>query len=73
MRPSQRVEMAKRAVSGRKLSIRKACLTFQVSECCYHYEHKLSDKNSLIVELLLGLAQAQRTEDLVSVFSICAT
>lgn len=60
MRPSQRVEMAKKAVSGRKLNIRKAYLTFQVSECCYRYEHKLSDENILIAELLLGLAQAQR-------------
>ncbi len=60
MRPSQRVEMAKRAVFERKLNIRKACLTFQVSECCYRYEHKLSDENSLIAELLLGLAQVQR-------------
>jgi len=52
--------MAKRVVSGRKRSIRKACLTFQVSECCYRYEHKLSDDNSLIAKFLLGLAQAQR-------------
>ncbi len=52
--------MAKRAVFERKLNIRKACLTFQVSECCYRYEHKLSDENSLIAELLLGLAQVQR-------------
>ncbi len=52
--------MAKRAVSGHKLSIRKACLTFHISECCYRYERKLSDENSLIAELLLGLTQAQR-------------
>jgi len=60
VRPSQRVEMAKRAVSALRLNIRQACQTFSVSECCYRYERKLSDENSLIAELLLGLTQAQR-------------
>ena len=53
------VEMTPKAVSRRKLSIRKACQTFHVSECCYRYEHKLSDENSLIAKLLLWLTQAQ--------------
>ena len=60
VRPSQRVEMARLAVSGHKLNIRQACQAFSVSECCYRYERKLSDENGLIAELLLGLTQAQR-------------
>ena len=60
MRPSQRVEMARKTVSGQRLSIRQACQVFSVSECCYRYERKLSDENMLIAELLLGLTQSQR-------------
>jgi putative transposase len=60
VRPSQRVEMAKNAVSEQRLGIRQACQAFSVSECCYRYERRLSDDNLLIAELLLGLTQAQR-------------
>ena len=60
VRPSQRVEMARKTVSGQLLSIRQACQAFSVSECCYRYERKLSDENALIAELLLGLTQSQR-------------
>ena len=59
-RPSQRVEMAKNAVSEQRLGIRQACPAFRVSECCYRYKRKLSDDNMLIAELLLGLTQLQR-------------
>ena len=60
VRPSQRVETAKNAVFEHGLGIRQACQAFRVSECCYRYEHKLSDDNMLIAELLLGLTQSQR-------------
>ena len=60
MRPSQRVEMAKRMVSQKRLSVRQACEAFDVSECCYRYERKLSSDNVRIAELLLGLTQSQR-------------
>lgn len=60
VRPSQRVEMAKRMVSQKRLSVRQACEAFDVSECCYRYERKLSSDNVRIAELLLGLTQSQR-------------
>ena len=60
VRPSQRVEMAKRTVFQERLSIRQACEAFDVSECCYRYERKLSSDNARIAELLLGLTQSQR-------------
>lgn len=60
VRPSQRVEMAKRMVSQERLSVRQACEAFDVSECCYRYERKLSSDNVRIAELLLGLTQSQR-------------
>lgn len=60
VRPSQRVEMAKRTVFRERLSIRQACEAFDVSECCYRYERKLSSDNARIAELLLGLTQSQR-------------
>jgi putative transposase len=60
VRPSQRVEMARCAVVGQRLNIRQDCRTFSVSECCYRYERKLCDENSLIAELLLGLTHTQR-------------
>ena len=60
VRPSQSVEMAKRMVSQERLSVRQACEAFDVSECCYRYERKLSSDNVRIAELLLGLTQSQR-------------
>ena len=60
VRPSQRVEMARKAVQHSCLSIRQACITFDVSTCCYRYERKLSNDNARIAALLLGLTQSQR-------------
>jgi hypothetical protein len=51
--------MARKVVSEQRLSIRQACQAFSVSKCCYRYERKLSDENSLRAELLLGLTHAQ--------------
>ena len=58
--PSRRVEMARKAVLSSGLSIRQACATFRVSECCYRYKRKLSSDNDKIAHLLLELTQSQR-------------
>jgi hypothetical protein len=52
--------MARKVVSEQRLFSRQACQAFSVSKCCYLYERKLSDENSLIAELLLGLTHVQR-------------
>lgn len=61
VRPSQRKEMAYHAVTERRLSIRKACRTFSISETCYRYEAKLCDKNAEIADWLLRLSVNRRT------------
>ena len=55
-----RAEMAKRAVNEKRLNIRQACVAYSVSPCCFRYERKLSDDNTRIARLLLGLSQSQR-------------
>lgn len=60
VRPSQRIEMAKKAVSECALTIRQACAAFSISQCSYRYKRKLSDDNARIAALLLGLSQSQR-------------
>ena len=60
VRPSQRIEMAKKIVRAGTLNVSQACVAFSVSQCCFRYERKLSDENSRIAELLLGLCQSQR-------------
>jgi putative transposase len=60
VRPSERAQMAKEAVNNKKLKIRQACDIYTVSQCCFKYERKLSDENSRIAQLLLGLTQSQR-------------
>lgn len=72
-RPSQRVEMAKKAVANGALGVRQSCMAFNVSGCCYRYERKLSDENILVAELLLGLTQSQRNWGLACAFCICGT
>ncbi len=52
--------MAKVAVRAGRLSIRAACGVFMISETCYRYQPKLSDKNTLIADWLLGLTNRQR-------------
>jgi len=39
-----------KAVACRGISIALACRAFQISECCYRYERKLSDENAEIAE-----------------------
>ncbi len=57
VKPSQRREMAKKAVNHRKISVRMACLIFVVSETCYRYQPKLSDENELIADKLIDLTE----------------
>ncbi len=52
--------MAKKAVSGRGLSIRAACSAFGISETCYRYQAKLSMENAEIADWLIRLTHNQR-------------
>ena len=60
VRPSQRVEAARKTVTNGIMNVRQACEAFKISYCCYHYKRKLSDDNALIADLLLGLTQSQK-------------
>ncbi|TKT58723.1 IS3 family transposase [Agrobacterium sp. LC34] len=60
-RPSQRREMAGKAVAFRGVSIALACRTFGVSETCYRYSAKLNDDNEEIADLLIGLTRAKKS------------
>ena len=60
-RPSQRREMAEKAVARHKVSIALACRAFGVSETCYRYSPKLKDENEEIAGLLVGLTDARKT------------
>ena len=60
VRPSQRREMARQAVTNKALSVRYACEVFGVSETCYRYQPKLVDENAIIADWLLRLTWAQK-------------
>ncbi|ABS13382.1 transposase IS3/IS911 family protein [Brucella anthropi ATCC 49188] len=60
-RPSQRREMAGKAVALRGVSVALACRTFEVSETCYRYSARLNDENGQIADLLIGLTRAKKT------------
>ena len=66
-RPSQRREMAEKAVARHGVSIALACRAFGVSETCYRYSPKLKDENEEIAELLAGLTDARKTRS----FGLC--
>lgn len=53
VRPSQRREMARQAVTNKALSVRYACEVFGVSQTCYRYQPKLVDENAVIADWLL--------------------
>ena len=61
VRPARRKDMAKRAVSEGRLSIRAARVAFSISESCYRYDPKLSDENAEIADWLLRLTDTHRT------------
>ena len=60
VRPSHRKEMAQKAIEERKISIALACRAYGVSESCYRYAPKHSDKNEEIARLLIKLTSANR-------------
>ena len=60
VRPSQRKEMAQRAVTENRVSIRVACLAFAISESCYRYTAKLSDENAEIADWLIRFTNNQK-------------
>ena len=61
VRPSQRREMAQRAVKERSVSVRTACQAFGISETCYRYRSRLGDENQQIAHWLLRLTEWQRS------------
>ena len=60
VKPSRRREMAHKAVSLGRLTIKAACRAFTISETCYRYQPKLSDENAFIADWLIGLTTQQR-------------
>lgn len=67
VKPSQRREMAQRAVSEKAVSIRLACLVFSISETCYRYQAKLSHQNAEIADWLVRLTHNHRNWE----FGLC--
>ncbi|MFC3156438.1 IS3 family transposase [Gilvimarinus japonicus] len=60
VKPSQRKEMAQRAVERHGISIRLACATYSISESCYRYQPKLDGENALIADWLLRLTETHK-------------
>lgn len=60
-RPSQRRELAEKAVAQRGVSVALACRTFGVSETCFRYSPKRNADNDEIADLLLGLVKVKKT------------
>jgi putative transposase len=60
-RPSQRRELAEKAVAQCGASIALACRTFGVSETCFRYSPKRNADNDEIADMLLGLVKAKKT------------
>jgi putative transposase len=58
--PSQRREMAQRAVAQRSATIVLACQAFNISRTCYHYRAKHVAENSVIADWLVHLTNNQR-------------
>lgn len=66
-RPTQRRELAEKAVPAKGVSIALACCTFGVSETSFRYRPKRDDLNEMIAELLVGLTNDHKTWG----FSLC--
>jgi putative transposase len=52
--------MTKVATEKHKVSVKLACLAFQISETCYRYQPKLSQENALIADWLIRITHNQR-------------
>jgi putative transposase len=57
VKPSQRKELAQKAVSNHDVSIRLACQAFSISETCYRYQPLLSSENEEIADWLVNLTE----------------
>jgi len=60
VKPSQRKEMAKKAVVTYDVPTRLVCLAFGISRTCYRYQAKLSSENVGIADHLIRLTHNQR-------------
>ncbi len=60
VRPSQRKEMAQRAVGKHGISIRFACVVYGISQSCYHYHLQLDGENAVIADWLLRLTKPHK-------------
>lgn len=60
VRPSLRREMAQQAVTDKGMSIRHACITFDISQTCYRYRSRFSAENGRIADWLQRLAATYR-------------
>jgi len=61
IRPTQRQELAVKAVAMKGVSIALACRAFDVSQTYYRYSPKLDEENEQIADLLLGLTAPKKT------------
>jgi putative transposase len=52
--------MAQQAVEQQSVSVRLACLAFNISQTCYRYQTKQSAENSEIADHLIRLTHNQR-------------
>ena len=60
VKPSCRKVIAKWAVTQKQLSIRLACVIFNISQTCYRYNALHSYDNTKIAKLLLNLTDPHK-------------
>lgn len=60
VRPSCRKIIARWAVQKKQISVRLACVTFNISQTCYRYKSLHSNENAKIAELLLDLTDRHK-------------
>lgn len=58
--PSRRKELAQHYIKARGISIRLACLIFNISITCYYYQPKTADENEQIAKLLTDLTSSHK-------------
>jgi putative transposase len=56
-----RKQMAQSAVETRRISVRRSCQLFQVSQTCYRYAAINKDENKQVADSLLALSLCHRT------------
>ena len=58
--PSRRKELAQHYIKARAISVRLACLIFNISTTCYYYQPKTADDNEQIAKLLIDLTSSHK-------------